>query len=383
MHLVKSTNEYKIAGVPRPSFPILLWEDMTSCWEANEFLRYYLTRGAIGSENSWEPTGRALYDFFSFLEVHDLDWKDVSRSDKTSLIDGYRMYCFDVVGLARNTVRQRVRYICAFYEFALKEGWIKALPFKYEIRQYGGGTKFLAHTAATGGLRQVRSVMPRKHKDLPTFLSKAEAKLVLEAAINRHHRAIIRFALESGLRREELASFPLAYVVDPDKTPSQTRNIRIKLDPSDGTGMKTKGSRARTIIVGRSTMRDLFHYAKRWRGERASTTNASNPQLFLNQDGNPWAADGKGIEAMVRRVGATVGIKAHPHMLRHTYATHTLVELQRNRGENRVEPLVFLKNQLGHASISTTMVYLHLINELADEATLAYSDEVDALVEEI
>lgn len=313
MHLVKSTNDYQIAGASQPSFPILLWEDMTSCWEANEFLRYYLTRGAIESKRSWEPTGRALYDFFSFLEAHELDWKDVSRGDRTSLIDGYRMYCFDVANLARNTVRQRIRYICAFYEFALKEGWVTALPFGYEVRHYRNSTRFLAHTDGTGGLRQVRSVMPRQHKDLPQFLGKDDVKLLLAAAANRHHHAIIRFALQSGLRREELASFPLAYVVDPDKTASQTQNVRIKLDPSDGTGMKTKGSRVRTIVVSRSTMRGLFHYAKRWRGERASTSNASNPQLFLNQDGNPWAADGKGIEAMVRRVGATVGIKAHPH----------------------------------------------------------------------
>ncbi|WP_256218010.1 tyrosine-type recombinase/integrase [Burkholderia contaminans] len=324
-----------------------------------------------------------MYDYFSFLEAHDLNWKDVNRSDKTSLIDGYRMYCFDVASLARNTVRQRIRYVCAFYEFALKEGWITALPYVYEARNYRNSTRFLAHTDATGGVRQVRSVMPRQHKDLPKFLSEDEVKLLLEAATNRHHQAIIRFALQSGLRREELASFPLAYVMDPDKTLSPTRNVRIKLDPSDGTGMKTKGSRARTIIVSRSTMRDLFHYAKRWRGERASKSGVPRFQLFLNQDGSPWAADGKGIEAMVRRVGATVGIKAHPHMLRHTYATHTLVALQRNRDENRIEPLVFLKNQLGHASISTTMVYLHLVNELADDAVLAYSSEVDMSAETI
>lgn len=60
---------------------------------------------------------------------------------------------------------------------------------------------------------------------------------------------------------------------------------------------------------------------------------------------------------------------------RHTYATHTLVALQRNRGS--VEPLVFLQRQLGHSSIQTTMVYLHLVNELADDAVLAYDDELN------
>ncbi|MNQ93943.1 site-specific tyrosine recombinase XerS [compost metagenome] len=67
-------------------------------------------------------------------------------------------------------------------------------------------------------------------------------------------------------------------------------------------------------------------------------------------------------------------------MLRHTYATHTLVSLQRNRA-NGIDPLVFVQRQLGHSSIQTTMVYLHLVNEMADKAVLAYDDELNALVE--
>lgn len=80
---------------------------------------------------------------------------------------------------------------------------------------------------------------------------------------------------------------------------------------------------------------------------------------------------------MVSLAGAKVGIKVHPHMLRHTYATHTLVSLQRQRGETRIEPLVFLQKQLGHASIQTTIEYLHLVNELADGAVLTYDDELN------
>ncbi|MNG08377.1 site-specific tyrosine recombinase XerS [compost metagenome] len=68
-------------------------------------------------------------------------------------------------------------------------------------------------------------------------------------------------------------------------------------------------------------------------------------------------------------------------MLRHTYATHTLGTLQRYRGD--VEPLVFLQRQLGHTSIQTTMVYLHLVNELADRAVLAYTDELNDSLETI
>jgi integrase/recombinase XerD len=67
-------------------------------------------------------------------------------------------------------------------------------------------------------------------------------------------------------------------------------------------------------------------------------------------------------------------------MLRHTYATYTLISLRRNP-DSGIEPLVFLQRQLGHSSIQTTMVYLHLVNELADEVVLAYNDELNDLAE--
>ncbi|MNN18404.1 site-specific tyrosine recombinase XerS [compost metagenome] len=57
-----------------------------------------------------------------------------------------------------------------------------------------------------------------------------------------------------------------------------------------------------------------------------------------------------------------------------------MVSLQRNPSSG-LEPLVYVQRQLGHSSIETTMIYLHLVNEMADEAVLAYDDELNALTE--
>ncbi len=59
--------------------------------------------------------------------------------------------------------------------------------------------------------------------------------------------------------------------------------------------------------------------------------------------------------------------------------THTLCALQ--RAETKLEPLVFVQHQLGHASIQTTMVYLHLVHERANQAVLAYDDELNDWME--
>ncbi len=192
---------------------------------------------------------------------------------------------------------------------------------------------------------------------------------------NPHHRTMIWFGLQTGLRREEIATFPLAYIFDPDKSAKKTGNFKITLDPYDGHGICTKGKKSRIIHISRKFLSILYRYVVQVRGERASLTDNKHKQLFLNQFGQPYAVGGKGIERIVRELGKRANIKVHTHMLRHTYATHTLSHLQKSR--EGIEPFVYLQGQLGHESINTTMIYAHLLNELADKAVLAYDDELN------
>lgn len=378
MHLIWATDDFKVSGQPYPGFPIILHDSMESATEVNEFLRHYLLRGAIGSARSWPNAGRALYDYLGFLDVHDLRWTDVHRGDEKGLVAAYRDYCFREMNLARSTIRQRLLYICSFYEYALIQGWISKLPFHLEERRVQAtGPGVLSHINASGGIVVVRDVMPRAHKSLPKFLTKDEVRALVQATQNPHHRMLIRMALQTGLRLEELASFPIAYVFNPDASHQKGRNIMVTLDPYDGSGIKTKGSKVRDIWMRREFMAELYRYSVLTRGELAAYSSSPSQTLFLTQLGKPYASHGKHIEVVVREIGKRIGIRVHPHMLRHTYATHTLATLQRNRATQTVEPLSFLQRQLGHASIATTMVYLHLINSLVDDAVLAYDDELN------
>ena len=377
MELVWGTEDFVIAGQPYQGFPILLWDSMESCTQANLFFRRYLLRGEIGSKQSWPSTGRALYDFFSFLQAHDLDWRDVDRGEAKSLVAAYRDYCLVTCELALNTTRQRLTYICKFYEFALEKGWVKRLPFGHEERTVKRESSFLEHVNASGGKALVNDVMPRRHKPLPKFLSMSQTKSLMSVADNPHHRIMIQLALRTGLRRNELATFPLTYVFDPEKAGRTERNLRIRLDPFDGSGMETKGSKERDIWVSRKFMSELHRYVSKVRGERASLSKNQKP-LFLNHLGEPYGSAGKSLNRIVSETGKLAGIDVNAHMLRHTYATHTLVNLQRNP-QNGLDPLVFLQGQLGHSSVQTTMIYLHLVNEMADEAVFAYDDELNEM----
>ena len=381
MELVWGTKDFLIAGQPYQGFPILLWDSMESCSQANQFFRNYLLRGVIGSDKSWPSTGRALYDYFSFLQAHDLDWRDVDRGEAKSLVAAYRDYCLVTCKLARSTTGQRLMYICKFYEFALNKGWVNRLPFGHEERTVPRDTSFLEHVDASGGKALVNDVMPRRHKLLPKFLSMSQAKSLLAGSENPHHRIMIQLALRTGLRREVLATFPVTCVFDPDKVGGAERNLRIRLDPFDRDGMETKGSKKRDIWVSRKLMAELYRYLTKLRGERASL-GKNQKTLLLNHLGEPYGSAGKSLNRIIVETGERLGIEVHTHMLRHTYATHTLVNLQRNP-QKGLDPLVFLQRQLGHSSVQTTMVYLHLVNEMADEAVLAYDDELNDVAEAV
>ena len=65
-------------------------------------------------------------------------------------------------------------------------------------------------------------------------------------------------------------------------------------------------------------------------------------------------------------------------MLRHTYATYTLAAL-RKRPDFMGEPLLYVRDRLGHSDVQTTAEYLHLINQLEAQLILQHEDFIDGL----
>ncbi|MFG0916466.1 tyrosine-type recombinase/integrase [Pseudomonas sp. CJQ_11] len=377
MHLIWATKDYKLSGRSVPGMPIILWDSMESCVPVNNFLRSHLSRAAIESDYSWKAAGQSLYDYFSFLQAHNLDWRDVDRGESKTLISAYRGYCRDEHSHARNTLRLRIYYISEFYKFAFKHGLIRELPINLEIRHRRSKDSLLMHLDARGSLTEANGEIPRKHKALPKYLTRDQVKALINIANNVHHRMIVSFAVRSGLRRMELATFPVMYVKQALHSSEGRNNISIRLDPSDGSGMKTKRGKARDILMSRKLLLQLDRYITQHRGLRTPIGTPDSARLFLNQNGKPYSNEGKGLEKIVRDLGKKIGLDVYPHMLRHSYATHTLASLQRLQSNQ--DPLIFLSRQLGHSSITTTEIYLHLVDDYVDNAVLEYDDELNEL----
>jgi integrase/recombinase XerD len=130
LDLFLATEDFKIKGVVYSGFPLLVNKDMELVKEVFDFLvKQCITRGRVQSPKSWKAYGQSLYDYFSFLEVNDWQWKDVGCS---TILATYRDWSLGQVGLSPSTVNYRLRILVKFYQYALRRGWINSLPYSIE-----------------------------------------------------------------------------------------------------------------------------------------------------------------------------------------------------------------------------------------------------------
>jgi integrase/recombinase XerC len=179
---------------------------------------------------------------------------------------------------------------------------------------------------------------PKAAKPLPKALSVEAAQRLLEprsetSVADVRDRAMFELLYSSGLRVGELTALDLG---------------DGRLDLSEGEVSVTgKGAKTRTVPVGAKAREALAA----WLQVRAQLAAPNEKALFVGARGRRIApaAVWSRLKAWARRAG--LGQPVHPHMLRHSFATHVLQSSQDLRA---------VQEMLGHASISTTQVYTHL-----------------------
>ena len=176
---------------------------------------------------------------------------------------------------------------------------------------------------------------PRAARRLPEVLSPDEAVRLVSiddaSALGQRDRALFELAYSCGLRVSELTGLDL------DGVDAASGEARV-------TG---KGSKTRIVPVGGPALEALAA----WLPVRAKLAGAGESALFVTQAGkrlNP-----REVQRRIKRWAALAGIEVdvHPHMLRHSFASHVL----QSSGDLRA-----VQEMLGHASIASTQVYTHL-----------------------
>jgi|APLak6261703504_1056268.scaffolds.fasta_scaffold01021_1 integrase/recombinase XerD len=375
MELVATTEEFEIRGIAYPGFPLILDRDMNLVPELFDFLiKQCIKRGRVQSVHSWKAYGQSMYDFFSFLEANDnWDWRNINVNRDDTILASYRDWSLGTLGLKASTVNYRLRVITSFYRHALRRGWVNTLPYELEdvmVRQSKG---FLVHTDASGGVMASPDVMLKTQQTQINVLSMGQIKQFFASIQNPTQKLIARLAVQTGLRKEELVTFPVKYVQNPQALTSASSHITVELNPSE---MHTKGAKTRTIHVPLGLMSALWEYVLHERNQLEKAGDSKQTVLFLNRYGKPYAHGGLSLNKLWGSLG--LPFKVFPHILRHTYATHTLYELRKKKNSG-VDPLMYVRNRLGHASITTTQKYLHFLDDIEDDLMTDFQNEIDLL----
>jgi integrase/recombinase XerD len=185
---------------------------------------------------------------------------------------------------------------------------------------------------------------PKIRRSLPGYLRLEEVERLLKqpdekTPLGIRDRAMLEVLYSTGLRVSELISLRVS---DLDAKVGCVRCIG-------------KGDKERIVPVGRKALVMVEKYLREARPSLCDKgKSAGSPTLFVNRRGTALSRVGvwKILSAYGRRAGMRVPIK--PHMLRHSFATHLL-----ERGAD----LRSVQLMLGHADISTTQIYTHVVEE--------------------
>ena len=182
----------------------------------------------------------------------------------------------------------------------------------------------------------------KKEKKLPSFFNyetivKGIQTTNPDSIEGQLDRAILEFFYATGVRLRELVGVNL-------------QDIDFVNEVVKVTG---KGSRQRLVPMGKNLAKVLRGFLKT-RQQHLAALGLSNEALFINKKGKRVLP--QFVQSRIKHILLPVSEqqKAHPHMLRHSFATHLLDE-----GAD----LLSVKEMLGHASLSTTQVYTHLTPE--------------------
>lgn len=176
---------------------------------------------------------------------------------------------------------------------------------------------------------------PKSPKTLPNVLSPDEAAKLLEFPANDlmalRDKAMFELFYSSGLRLSELIN------LKPED-----------LNFSDSTVLIFgKGGKTRIVPIGSQAIRVL----REWMKLREALLKPGETALFLSRNGKSISSRSVSQRLKMRAIQQGISINVHPHILRHSFASHLLQSSADLRA---------VQEMLGHASISTTQTYTHL-----------------------
>lgn len=285
--------------------------------QQNDFLQQLKVekRASVHTLKSYQ---RDLKHLTAYCQRHDIDtWNTLTSADVLKHVAARHRS-----GLSSKSLQRELSAIRSFYVFLMKIGEVDNNPAHY-----------------------VKA--PKQARKLPKTLDVDQVTALLEAGANSmlelRDVAIFELFYSSGIRLNEMRSLNL---VDIDL---QARQLMV---------LKGKGGKSRLLPIGTKAIKAL----QEWLKVRPAQDKENNA-LFTSAKGKRLG--NRSIQLRLKQWCIKKGIPeaVHPHMLRHSFATHML---ESSRDLRAVQEL------LGHENISTTQIYTHLdfqhLAEVYDQA---------------
>ncbi len=267
--------------------------------------------------NHQRGTGKG---FFQFLELRHIE--SLEAVDKRVLRD-YLGFLIQQ-GVAKVSLARKLSAIRSFYRYLLREGIISVNPVE-------------------------EAASPKLDKHLPEFLSVEEMDRLIrmpdtDSPQGQRDRAIMELIYAAGLRVSELAHLDLHHI------DTLSREVRVW----------GKGNKERMVMMGQLAARALTVYLGD--GRRRLLGDKKSAAVFLNRNGGRLTE--RSVQKLLSRYALQAGLekKVHPHLLRHSFATHML-----DGGAD----LRVVQELLGHSNLSTTQIYTHVTQSQARRIYMA------------
>jgi integrase/recombinase XerC len=228
--------------------------------------------------------------------------------------------------LAKKTIAKKISCLRSFYKFLLREKLVDTNPFALVT-------------------------IPKAEKRLPQFFYESELELLFqscetETPLGQRNKALLELIYATGCRVSECCQIRISEV-----------DFYLSTILIHG-----KGSKERYVPFGNKAKEALQLYINNGR-TKLIKENENHDGLFVNHRGGRLSTRGvsKILNSMIEKSALNGTI--HPHMLRHSFATHLL-----NNGAD----LRSVQELLGHAFLSSTQIYTHVTNERLRKTYMAH-----------
>lgn len=282
-----------------------MMKDIQAFLDYLEYERHYSNHTVDSYRNN-------LMQFFSFLQVNQISsFKYVDYA----MLRGYLAVLYERK-LSDNTVARTLSALRTFFKWLKRNNRITKNPM-------------------------VLIASPKKKKSLPETLNYKVLDVLLnlpneKTPLGQRDIALLELFYSTGIRAFESVNLKI------EDVSFMTHSIRIM----------GKGKKERTVLFGDALEQKLRIYLND--GRKVLLKGKSSAYIFLNHFGEQLTT--RGVQSIIDTIvkKGALEIHVHPHMLRHTFATHML--------ENGAD-LKVVQELLGHENLSTTQIYTHVSNE--------------------